>query len=119
MSTTLDARLAALKDGDTVKWNAAWGVRSGVYHMRKGNQIVVSDPEEKGFALWIIPAEWLILPDPPRAKPGVVYRHRANSGDLYDRCGTEDGQLFHAYGTPRRLPFKLDWIEVPDEQEGR
>lgn len=116
MSTTLDARLAALKDGEIIRYERHTGpVFSGIFVGIDdiGNVVVRAQDQYYGFT-----PDCIIFPPPPRAKPGKRYR---NPKTYEWRVGLEDGSLWGPqYHTPVVIPFDPQaWIEVPDEQEGR
>ncbi|HAM23213.1 MAG TPA: hypothetical protein DCQ04_13285 [Actinobacteria bacterium] len=114
MSTTLDARLAALKDGDTVRWLSTYrNDFVGIYKAHHGLDVaVVADGR---VTMSVIHAQQIIWPETPRAKPGVVYRSRG----WCQGVGLANGRVWNvSNGCLADFDSSL-WIEVPDEQEGR
>jgi hypothetical protein len=111
-----DPRLAQVKPGDTVMWNDQpdTPTRSSgrVVAVYRGIVVVDELPGNTGRPLIdLIDIDRIILPDPLKAQPGVVYRHRDAARDIDDRVGTVDGRLFDpapsVFGQ-RYIPFDAD-----------
>jgi len=106
-----------VKPGDrvTIKMMSLENIREVLLTTDSGVVVRGNGRTEAGACVRFWPWSQVILPEPPKAKPGVVYR--SNFDSL--RIGTASGRLaaycwFPSYPDKREIDFTSEWTGVPD-----